>query len=484
MSEHGSGHLPPPPPPPRGPAPAWPPSPPPWGPAPAAPTPYAVSPAVGSLPPDTPRPGRSRVIVGVAVAMLFTLIAVVVAALVARDRDGPGATTPPIPSNLEIPAAPTSTVTSRGASGASGSSGAAGSNAAPTTTRANTEFDRTVDTIIAFVEKTRGLKYKTRPVVIALSEQDFLARFQALTEEDYRKHRVDYDAATVVLSALGLLKPGVSYYETTKAFGAAGVLGFYDPETKELSVRGSASTPFVRTVIAHELTHALDDQWFDLDRPQYDGAKDEIGFGFSALAEGNARRVEKVYRASLSSADRTSADREEASYSGAFQANQFTTAFLKLQLAPYSLGEAFVRDLLDLGGQPALDAAFAAPPTTSEEVIDVDKYVAKEGRVAVAPPPADGTVVDDGVVGEIVIQYLLESVVSTAQATRAATGWAGDWYVAWSAAGASCLRLAIQMDTANDTTDLKSAFDKWVASRPKATVTASGKIVTVTSCTQ
>ena len=36
----------------------------------------------------------------------------------------------------------------------------------------------------------------------------------------------------------------------------------------------------------------------------------------------------------------------------------------------------------------------------------------------------------------------------------------------------------------NDTTDLKSAFDKWVASRPKATVTASGKIVTVTSCTQ
>ena len=410
--------------------------------------------------------------------MLFTLIAVVVAALVARDRDEPGAAALPEPSNLAIPAASTSSVTPRGASGA------AGSNASPTTTRSSTEFDRTVDTIIAFVEKTRGLKYKARPVVIALSEQDFLARFQALTEEDYQKHRVDYDAATVVLSALGLLKPGVSYYETTKAFGAAGVLGFYDPETKELSVRGGTPTPFVRTVIAHELTHALDDQWFNLDRPQYDNAKDEIGFGFSALAEGNARRVEKVYRASLSSADRTSADREEASYGGAFQANQFTTAFLKLQLAPYSLGEAFVRDLLDLGGQPALDAAFAAPPTTSEEVIDVDKYVAKEGRVEVAPPPADGTVVDDGVLGEIVIQYLLESVVSTSQATRAATGWAGDWYVAWSASGASCLRFAIEMDTANDTTDLKAAFDKWVASRPKAAVAASGKIVTVTSCTK
>ena len=41
--------------------------------------------------------------------------------------------------------------------------------------------------------------------------------------ENFQKYRADYDAATVVLSALGLLKPGVSYYETTKAFGAAGV---------------------------------------------------------------------------------------------------------------------------------------------------------------------------------------------------------------------------------------------------------------------
>jgi len=71
----------------------------------------------------------------------------------------------------------------------------------------------------------------------------------------------------------------------------AGVVGFYDPETKQLVVRGTDTTPFTRRVLAHELTHALDDQHFDLNRQQLDKADDETGFGFSALVEGNARRV-------------------------------------------------------------------------------------------------------------------------------------------------------------------------------------------------
>ena len=75
-----------------------------------------------------------------------------------------------------------------------------------------------------------------------------------------------------------------------------GVVGFYDPETDELVVRGAALTPYVRTTIAHELVHALDDQHLDLDRPEYDEADDEIGFGFSSVVEGNARRVENAYR--------------------------------------------------------------------------------------------------------------------------------------------------------------------------------------------
>jgi hypothetical protein len=452
---------------------------------PAAPPPAPPGAPGGLAPHGGHRPSRGRIIAGVAVALLFALVVVVVAALVSNNSDDAAVEATNAASTTLVPPGTAAPSTTRATSPSTTASAGGATPSSPSTTAGgSSEFERALDPIIAFVQKERGLNYKTRPVVVALSDADFVARYQKITEDDYKKYRAEYDAATVVLSAVGLLKPGTTYYETTQAFGDAGVVGFYDPESKELSVRGSTLTPFVKTVVAHELTHALDDQWFDLDRPEYEDAKDEISFGLSALAEGNARRVENAYRATMSSADKTAADKEEASYGGGFQANAFTTAFLKLQLAPYSLGETFVDELLALGGQKTLDDAFAAPPTTSEEVIDVDKYLAKEGRVDVAPPAADGAVVDDGVMGEIVIQYLLENVVSVAQASRAAAGWAGDWYVAWSANGASCVRMSVQMDTASDTSDLKSALDKWVATRPKGNVSVNAKTVTATSCTK
>jgi len=169
------------------------------------------------------------------------------------------------------------------------------------------------------------------------------------------------------------------------------VLGYYDQESKELRVRAGQLSPFGRTVIVHELTHALDDQRFDLNRPQYDSSDDEIGFGFTALAEGNARRIENAYRNSMSTADKASATAEELKLgaSGAAVLAKLKLSLLQLELAPYDLGERFVDAVLDKGGQAALDGVFADPPRTSEQVIDPAKYFAKEPSREVNPPKAD-----------------------------------------------------------------------------------------------
>jgi hypothetical protein len=276
---------------------------------------------------------------------------------------------------------------------------------------------------------------------------------------------------------------GKSLIDTERAFGAAGVLGFYDPETNDLVVRAGGVTPYARTVIVHELTHALDDQYFELSRPQYDDAKDEIGFGLSAVAEGNARRVENAYRATLSSADRRSAEREEASYTGDFPLNTFTLAYLKLQVAPYTYGEAFVDDLLDHGGEAALDQALQTPPETSEKVMDFAKYQANEAAKDVTKPTTGGpAIVDDGVVGQIALQSLLEQAVSTSVASTAAAGWGGDWYVAWRDGTVPCARMNAVMDTAKDLDELRSALDKWAKARSGASVTVNGSTLTLDAC--
>ena len=121
--------------------------------------------------------------------------------------------------------------------------------------------------LIDFVEVTRGHRFRTEPVVEAVDEATFLERFRAGvegTEEDVRD-------AGVAQRALGILEPDDDPVAIQDDLGEQGVLGFYDPESKELVVRGDQVTPYVETIIVHELTHALDDQYFDLQRVEAPG---------------------------------------------------------------------------------------------------------------------------------------------------------------------------------------------------------------------
>ena len=233
-----------------------------------------------------------------------------------------------------------------------------------------------------------------------------MARFRQLVDEDAKKNKDVYDDVTGVFQAIGLLDRDMTYIDAQKLLGEGGVLGYYDQESKELRVRAGQLTPYARTVVVHELVHALDDQRFDLNRPQYDSSDDEIGFGFVALAEGNARRIENAYRNSMSTADKASATAEELRFgaAGAAVLAKLKLPLLLLEIAPYDLGEALVDAFLDKGGQAALDQAFADPPRTSEQVIEPSKYFAKEARRTVNPPPADATPFKSGVFGEIALR--------------------------------------------------------------------------------
>lgn len=410
------------------------------------------------------------VIIGVATM----LIAAGVAALVLRD-DETIATTPT--TTPQVTRSPST-------SGTGPSTTAPGSGS--TVSRPSTDLDRFVDEAIAFIEKERGLKFTTRPTVVVLDDAAFVARFRELVDEDAKKNKDVYDDVTGVFQAIGLLNRDMSYVDAQKLLGEGGVLGYYDQESKELRVRSGQLTPFTRTVIVHELTHALDDQRFDLNRPQYDSADDEIGFGFVALAEGNAKRVENAYRDSMSNADKASATAEELKLgaSGAAVLAKLSVSLLQLEYAPYDLGERFVDAVIAKGGQAALDKVFADPPTTSEQVIDPAKYFAKENRREVAPPKADAPAFKTGVFGQVALQMMLGSANSARVAETAASGWSGDWFVAWNESNRSCLRVDFVMDTPKDTTELRDALNKWAQTRPSAKVANAGDALELTTCSR
>jgi hypothetical protein len=346
------------------------------------------------------------------------------------------------------------------------------------------EIRAAVDDISAFVAGERGLAFR-EPVQVELAgEGDFQARLLEDFDEEAEELRED----EALLKALGMVDPPVDLVASMRALLGGGVVGFYDPETHELVVRGTALTPYVRTTIAHELTHALDDQHFDLDRPEYDDADDEISFGFSALAEGNARRVEDAYLDSLGAAEQDAAAAEERALGSGVDVGDVPVVLIDLISAPYALGETFVESLVDAGGQAGLDAAFADPPRTSEQVIEPSAYGEGEARLEVPAPKPPGEVVDEGVVGQLLILLLLADEIGNNAARTAAEGWGGDRYATWRDGARWCASVAVVGDDAGETAELRAAFGDWAAGQAEAGVEATvaapagDGAITVESC--
>ena len=317
---------------------------------------------------------------------------------------------------------------------------------------------------------------------MALDDKAFVARFKELIDEDAKKYAKQYDEATGVYQALGLLAANMTYIDAQKLLGEGGVLGYYDPSSKELRIRAGKVTALARTVIVHELVHALDDQHFDLDRPEYSDATDEIEFGIAAMAEGNARFIENAYRDTMSRADRAAADAEELAFGDLSALSKLSLQLLQLEIAPYGLGEFLVGEILDDGGRAALDEAFVNPPRTSEQVMDPGKFLAKEAAKTVSAPKADGAQFDQGMFGALLLETILTAANDQRTSETAADGWSGDSYVAWRDGAKVCVRVNFAMDSSKDVTELRTALNRWIAKRPNAKVVTAADLTELTTC--
>lgn len=326
-----------------------------------------------------------------------------------------------------------------------------------------------VPALQAFVEEERGLAFTTPVQVTLLADGPFEERLMESDEEDLAEIR----DAQAVLVAMGLLDRDVDLVETVQRFSAGAVLGFYDIDSKELVVRGEEPTPFVRIVLVHELTHALEDQHFDLDR---DELGDEAYLGFSALVEGSAGRIEDRYRSSLSAAERRDVAREERSASLPAGIPDVVRVIFGF---PYAFGPDLVAAIMRAGGQPRLDQAFAQPPESSEQVLDPPRYLQGDPPREVPLPGSDGEAFDDGEIGELFLGLMLQAEIDDGDAGDAARGWGGDRYVAWREGGRTCVRMTFVMDTPRDTAELVEALADWAGERGGA---ASADGTTLRTC--
>ena len=331
-----------------------------------------------------------------------------------------------------------------------------------------------------FVEQHRGLKFLHPVSVQLLNDTDFQQKLNA--SNDTTPQQLQNEASE--LQALGLIGASVDLGPVETALLNTSVSGFYDPESKHLYVRGVKLTPYVQSVLVHELTHADQDQHFNIYRPQLQKTNDEQWEAFLCLLEGDAVTIQNDYLASLSTSDQNAANQEE--FAAAAQIPTDTPpVLLQLLTFPYVAGPPFVKALKSKG-QSTLDAAFAHPPTTTQQVLHSQRYFTHDTGSTVGKPPADGSAFDDGILGEQGLDLLLQEAqvngLSTTQKDQASAAWDGDHYVAWDQTTSQhCMRIVFGARSSADNEILKNALSDYAGAVPNAVIESSAPL-TLKTC--
>jgi hypothetical protein len=333
------------------------------------------------------------------------------------------------------------------------------------------------------VEQVRGLQFTelVSPEAITRTEIGGLVRrsIDAQFPSEMMKRRGE------AWATMGAVPAGTDLHVAIAEFGTGQIIGFYDTATKRLVyVSTDPPSPLDLLTLAHELTHALDDQHFDLGLVDelVHTCQDERMEALVALAEGDAVEMSLRWaQANLSPDDLLDLGLEAAGDPGPpASVPQFVR---EMFLSPYLSGQAFVRDLLVRGGQQALDAAFRDPPRSTEQILHPEKYGLDEPRLVQVPDVEErlGEAWDDldvQDVGEAWLLRLLDLELPSSDASDAAAGWDGGQYRAWTTGTATAVVLETLWDSEDEAEQFAEAVETYAQDRP-VTIVTQGEAVRV-----
>ncbi len=316
------------------------------------------------------------------------------------------------------------------------------------------ELFRDVDTILDFASKDTSLP-KKHDVKRRLANRDevvsYLKKNMAEDKDVQRLRRTE-----LVLKKFGLLPKDFDLQTFLVSLLEEQVAGYYDSKTKTVNLLDWVAPDLQRPVLAHELTHALQDQSFSLDKwlkkgqedldtkkdlTAADITKDENSEARQAVVEGQAMVVLVDYM--LAPMHRTVTDSpevvqmlNEGMAAGTADSVQYKNApiFMKEALTfPYRYGVEFEAALLRAGKEKAFAATFQNPPHTTREIMEPQTYLAGEHIAPLALPDfkhifKDYDRFDVGAIGEFDVAVLAEQYAGEDTAHEIYPNWRGGYY--------------------------------------------------------
>jgi len=320
------------------------------------------------------------------------------------------------------------------------------------------ELFKSVDDILDFASRETKLPIKEVVKRRLVERNEVQSYIQTNMKEDKDAQRLE--RSEIVLKKFGLLPRNFDLQTFLVALLKEQVAGYYDPKTKTVNLLNWVDADSQRPVLAHELTHALQDQSFSLQKWMKKGEKDlteskkdptpadiendEMDNARQAVVEGQAEAVMVQY--ALAPVGRSITDSpelvdamESTMINGTPDSTVFKDApiFLKESLTfPYSYGMEFVVKVLQKGGK---ERAFADvlrnPPHTTRQIMEPETYLSGEKIepmrvVDFAHDFKDYLKFDIGAMGEFDVAVLIEQYAGKDLSKRLYPEWRGGYYYA------------------------------------------------------
>ncbi|HET6975636.1 MAG TPA: hypothetical protein VFI24_04900 [Pyrinomonadaceae bacterium] len=282
-------------------------------------------------------------------------------------------------------------------------------------------------------------------------------------------------AAEVLLRAFGLAPKEFGYRTFLVKLLTEQVAGYYDPKAQQFYLADWIELDGQKPVMAHELTHALQDQHFNLKRfEKWPKGDSDAELAAHALIEGDATLAMTLYMAKnplVALAFIRSLGSQEAASE---QFRQAPRALRESLLFPYEEGSTWATALYKRGGWERVSQAFTKLPQSTEQILHADKYFAYEAPQKLTLPEFKSLLgpawkrIDYDVNGEWGLYLVLDEFLNNqAESKQAAAGWSGDRFALYETGKPDEYFIAqlTAWDTPADAREFFDAYAKRVSKR-------------------
>jgi len=247
----------------------------------------------------------------------------------------------------------------------------------------NADFLKTADEVLSDMSQITGWKLKT-PLKKSLRSRQEIRAYVIRQMDDEKDAKARY-ASRRSAEAFGLIPKGFDLDDFLVNLLTEQIAGLYDPKAHEFYIADWITPEDQRMVMAHELTHALEDQYFPVeDWVKAARPNDDAEIAREAVLEGSAMAAMLEYMLrdkNLSLRDLPDVD------PSAFVGDMADTPILKKAppfikdslMFPYFSGLSFSISVLKGGGWRSFDGVFAKPPADTQQILHPDLY--RSGKV-------------------------------------------------------------------------------------------------------